>query len=285
MATIDYAKKYSGEVVEKFTEGAKSNGVLSNEYDFSGVKSVLVYNVGQVTLQDYNRKSATDRFGTADQLDARTEEMTLSQEKSFNAVIDKLDLDDSQRALEAGKVLNRTLKDVVIPHLDTYRFGKIATAGATKEEVAITKENAYEQLTIGNEKLDDLEIPAEGRTAYVTPKMYRLLKNSKDVILDVDVSAEQRAQGVLGLIDGLQIVKVPTTRFPENCNFMIVGRDAVVAPVKLAVYRALTEVPGMLGTKLEGLIYHDCFILEERKKAIYVCNEPASLPSSARAKK
>ena len=63
MATIDYAKKYSGQVVEKFTEGAKSNGVLSNEFDFSGVKSVLVYNVGQVTLQNYNRKAEGDRFG------------------------------------------------------------------------------------------------------------------------------------------------------------------------------------------------------------------------------
>ncbi len=281
MATIDYAKKYSGQVVEKFTEGAKSNGVLSNEFDFSGVKSVLVYNVGQVTLQDYNRKAEGDRFGTPDQLDARTEEMTLTQEKSFTAVIDRMDLDDSQRALEAGKVLSRTIKDVVVPHLDKYRFAKMAENAETTEEVAITKANAYEQLTILNEKLDDLEIPAEGRTAYVTPKMYRLLKNSADVILDTDISQEQRAQGVLGMIDGLQIVKVPSTRMPERVNAIVVGRDAVVAPVKLAVYRALTEVPGLLGTKLEGLIYHDCFILEERKKAIAVCSEP----SMSKAKK
>ena len=280
MATIDYAKKYSGQVVEKFTEGAKSNGVLSNEFDFSGVKSVLVYNVGQVTLQDYNRKASGDRFGTPDQLDARTEEMTLTQEKSFTAVIDRLDLDDSQRALEAGKVLARTIKDVVVPHLDTYRFAKMAENAKTKEEVALTKDNAYEQLTILNEKLDDLEIPAEGRTAYVTPKAYRLLKNSKDVILDTDISVEQRAQGVLGMIDGLQINKVPSTRMPENVHMIVVGKDAVVAPVKLAVYRALTEVPGVLGTKLEGLIYHDCFVLEERKKAIAVIKEP----SSSRAK-
>lgn len=281
MATIDYAKKYSGQVVEKFTEGAKSNGVLSNEFDFSGVKSVLVYNVGQVTLQDYNRKAEGDRFGTPDQLDARTEEMTLTQEKSFTAVIDRMDLDDSQRALEAGKVLSRTIKDVVVPHLDKYRFAKMAEKAKTKEEIAITKANAYEQLTILNEKLDDLEIPAEGRTAYVTPKMYRLLKNSADVILDTDISQEQRAMGVLGMIDGLQIVKVPSTRMPERVNAIVVGRDAVVAPVKLAVYRALTEVPGLLGTKLEGLIYHDCFILEERKKAIAVCSEP----SMSKAKK
>lgn len=281
MATIDYAKKYSGQVVEKFTEGAKSNGVLSNEFDFSGVKSVLVYNVGQVTLQDYNRKAEGDRFGTPDQLDARTEEMTLTQEKSFTAVIDRMDLDDSQRALEAGKVLSRTIKDVVVPHLDKYRFAKMAEKAKTKEEVTITKDNAYEELTILNEKLDDLEIPAEGRTAYVTPKMYRLLKNSADVILDTDISQEQRAMGVLGMIDGLQIVKVPSTRMPERVNAIVVGRDAVVAPVKLAVYRALTEVPGLLGTKLEGLIYHDCFILEERKKAIAVCSEP----SMSKAKK
>lgn len=284
MATIDYAKRYSGQVVEKFTEGAKSNGVLSNEFDFSGVKSVLVYNLGQVTLQNYNRTATGDRFGTPDQLDARTEELTMTQEKSFTAVIDKLDMDETMMALEAGKVLNRTIKDVIVPHLDTYRFNKMVEVAKTKEDVAITKDNAYEQLTIGNEKLDELEIPAEGRTAYVTPKMYRFLKNSKDVILDVDISQEQRAQGVLGLIDGLQIVKVPSTRFPANVNFIISGREAVVAPVKLAVYRALTEVPGLLGTKLEGLVYHDCFILEERKKALYVCSEPVLMSAKAKAK-
>lgn len=284
MATIDYAKRYSGQVVEKFTEGAKSNGVLSNEFDFSGVKSVLVYNLGQVTLQNYNRTATGDRFGTPDQLDARTEELTMTQEKSFTAVIDKLDMDETMMALEAGKVLNRTIKDVIVPHLDTYRFNKMVEVAKTKEDVAITKDNAYEQLTIGNEKLDELEIPAEGRTAYVTPKMYRFLKNSKDVILDVDISQEQRAQGVLGLIDGLQIVKVPSSRFPANVNFIISGREAVVAPVKLAVYRALTEVPGLLGTKLEGLVYHDCFVLEERKKALYVCSEPVLMSAKAKAK-
>lgn len=284
MAVIDYAKRYSGQVVEKFTEGAKSNGVLSNEFDFSGVKSVLVYNLGQVTLQNYNRTATGDRFGTPDQLDARTEELTMTQEKSFTAVIDKLDMDETMMALEAGKVLNRTIKDVIVPHLDTYRFNKMVEVAKTKEDVAITKDNAYEQLTIGNEKLDELEIPAEGRTAYVTPKMYRFLKNSKDVILDVDISQEQRAQGVLGLIDGLQIVKVPSSRFPANVNFIISGREAVVAPVKLAVYRALTEVPGLLGTKLEGLVYHDCFVLEERKKALYVCSEPVLMSAKAKAK-
>ena len=35
MATIDYAKQYSGVIDEKFKEGAKTDSLINKEFDFA----------------------------------------------------------------------------------------------------------------------------------------------------------------------------------------------------------------------------------------------------------
>ena len=40
MATIDYAKQYSGVIDEKFKEGAKTDSLVNKEFDFVGAKTV-----------------------------------------------------------------------------------------------------------------------------------------------------------------------------------------------------------------------------------------------------
>ena len=279
MATIDYAKKYASQVSEKFVEGTKTAGLVNNKYDFTGVKTVKVYNVSTAPLNDYKR-TGTNRFGTPAELDATTEELTMSQAKSFTFVIDALDKDETGLALEAGTALARQIREVVVPELDKYRFAKmVEKAGHTKEET-LTAENIYEVITEGTELLDDAEVPQVGRQLVVSPKAYKLMKLSNDIILDTDLSDEQRAKGVIALIDGLEVNKVPSSRLPENVDMLISHQNATCAPVKLAVYRVLTEVPGINGALAEGLIYHDAFVLENNKKQIFAVNAP-----SGRAKK
>lgn len=273
MATIDYAKKYASQVSEKFVEGTKTAGLINNKYDFTGVKTVKVYNVSTAPLNDYQR-TGTNRFGTPAELDASTEELTMSQAKSFTFVIDALDKDETGLALEAGTALARQIREVVVPELDTYRFGKmVENAGHTKD-VTLTAENIYEVITEATEALDDAEVPTIGRQLVVSPKAYKLMKLSKDIILDTDLSDEQRAKGVIAMIDGLDVNKVPSSRLPEGCDLLISHQNATCAPVKLAVYRVLTEVAGINGALAEGLIYHDAFVLENNKKQIFAVKAP-----------
>lgn len=280
MATIDYAKKYSNEVSERFVEGTKTAGLVNNKYDFTGVKTVKVYNVSTAPLNDYKRTGA-NRFGTPAELDATTEEMTMSQEKSFTFVIDALDKDETGLALEAGTALARQIREVIVPELDRYRFAKMVEKAGNEKEIALTAENIYEVITEATEVLDDAEVPTVGRQLVVSPKAYKLMKLSKDIILDTDLSDEQRAKGVIAMIDGLDVNKVPASRLPENVDMLISHQNATCAPVKLAVYRVHTEVPGINGALAEGLVYHDAFVLKNNKKQIFT----VKAPSSSRVKK
>lgn len=273
MATIDYAKKYASQVSERFVEGTKTAGLVNNKYDFTGVKTVKVYNVSTAPLNNYQR-TGTNRFGTPAELNATTEEMTMSQEKSFTFVIDAMDKDETGLALEAGTALARQIREVVVPELDKYRFAKMVEKAGNTKDVTLTAENIYEIITEATEVLDDAEVPQVGRQLVVSPKAYKLMKLSKDIILDTDLSDEQRKKGVIALIDGLEVNKVPSSRLPENVDMLISHQNATCAPVKLAVYRVLTEVPGIHGALAEGLIYHDAFVLDNNKKQIFAVKTP-----------
>lgn len=275
MATIDYAKKYANEVSERFVEGTKTAGLVNNKYDFTGVKTVKVYNVSTAPLNDYKR-TGVNRFGTPAELDATTEEMTMTQEKSFTFVIDALDKDETGMALEAGTALARQIREVIVPELDRYRFSKMVENAGHKKEIELTAENIYEVITEATEIMDDAEVPVVGRQLVVSPKAYKLMKLSKDIILDTELSDEQRAKGVIAMVDGLDVNKVPSSRLPEGVDMLISHQNATCAPVKLAVYRVMTEVAGIHGALAEGLVYHDAFVLENNKKQIFAVNAPVS---------
>lgn len=267
---IDYAVKYGGQVIEKFKVESKSEAVVNNEFDFVGAKTVAVYNVPTVVMTDYTR-SGLARFGTPTELDAPKEEMTMTKDRAFTFTIDKMNNDETAGALEAGKALARQLREVVIPEVDTYRFAKMATLAGTKATTvaSIDKTNVYNLILQGQAALDGLEVPSEGRKIIVTPSIRVALMESNYFVAS-DVTQEQRARGVVGMVDGMEVIQVPAGRLPLKFGFMITHPIACTSPVKLAEYRIHEDVPGISGKLVEGRVYYDAFVLTSRTKAIYI---------------
>lgn len=71
------------------------------------------------------------------------------------------------------------------------------------------------------------------------------------------------------ILDGLNVVKIASNRLPEKFGFMIAHPVATVAPVKLAEYKIHLDPPFLSGSLVEGRIYYDAFVLENKAKAIY----------------
>lgn len=268
MPTIDYAIKYNGAVIEKFKVESKSERVVNNEFDFVGAKTVAVYNVPTVAMVDYTR-SGLSRYGTPAELSAAKEEMTMSKDRAFTFTIDKMNEDETAGALEAGKALARQLKEVVIPEVDSYRFATMATKAGTKATpAAIDKDTVYGQILAATEALDEKEIPQEGRQLIVSPAIRKFLLDS-GYLLASDISQEMRNRGVVGVVDGMEVIQVPSNRLPVKFGFMVAHPIACTAPVKLATYKIHDNVPGIDGKLVEGRVYYDAFVLTERAKAIY----------------
>jgi hypothetical protein len=63
---------------------------------------------------------------------------------------------------------------------------------------------------------------------------------------------------------------VPKSYFPENVEFIITNQAATTSPVKLSEYKIHDNPPGINGWLVEGRVYYDAFVLENKKSAIYV---------------
>lgn len=273
--TINLVTAFRPLVDEKFTTESKKALLTNNDYDWTGAHSIKVYKVSTSDMNDYDRAGANtaknwSRFGPVAGLDATTEEMTLKKDRSFTFAIDKLDEDETAGQLQAASALARQLREKVIPEIDTYVYGVMCNgAGNKPAATALTAENICGEIFKANTALDNSEVPETGRIIVVTPDIYLLMKQSKDLFLETDVAENMRLHGVIAQLDGAQIIKVPANRLPSDFGFMIAHPVATVAPTKLEDYRIHQDPPGISGDLVEGRVCYDAFVLENKAKAIY----------------
>ena len=273
--TIDLVTKFAPYVDEQFKNESKLSMLTNQDFDWTGAHTIKVYKIGTSQMNDYDRAgedTATNwsRFGPVAGLDATTEEMTLTKDRSFTFAIDKLDTDETAQQLAGATALSRQDREVVIPEVDSYVYGVMATKAGTKAAaVALTAENIYTEILKASETLDDAEVPETERVLLVTPAVYALMKQCPEIALDTDVGQQMRVKGVIANLDGASVVKVPKVRLPENFGFMLAHPSATVAPVKLEDYRVHQDPPGLSGALVEGRICYDAFVLDNKTKAIY----------------
>lgn len=270
---VNYAEKYSAKIDERFKIGAVTTPAVNNDYDFIGVKTVNVYSIPTATMNDYTR-TGSNRYGTPEELQNTVQEMTLSKDRSFTFTIDRGNYDDTMMANSAGLALQRQIDEVIIPEIDIYRIKAMADNAGKSAEAEVTAANAYEafldaQVTLTNEK-----VPTEGRVAFVGAEYYKLIKLDDNFVKKGDMSQNIALKGVIGEIDGVPLILVPDSYLPENVKFVVTHNSATVAPVKLSEYKTHENPPGINGWLVEGRVYYDAFVLNNKKKAVYVHKAP-----------
>ena len=268
-------------VDEKFTTASKKSLLTNTDYDWTGAHSIKVYKISTSAMNDYGRTGPAQgnwsRYGAVASLDAVTEELTLKKDRSFTFAIDKLDTDETAQQLQAASALERQLREVVIPEVDSYTYGIMcANAGTVPTAKALTATNIYVEILAGSEALDNAEAPETGRVLVVTPATYALMKKCKDITMETDVGNDLRLKGVIAMLDGMTVQKIPANRLPAGFGFMIAHPCATVAPVKLEDYTIHENPPGISGALVEGRICYDAFTLDNKVKAIYYQAQPSA---------
>ncbi len=265
------AAKYAKQVDERFNRESQAMLALNDDYDFVGVKTVNVYSLPTVAMVDYTR-SGSNRYGTPDDLARNVQTLTLSRDRAFTFIIDKGDKAQSQMVSDAGKALNRQLKEVWAPEFDAYVFRRLAAAATERGNYSteeVTKENAYSLFLNAMEELGNKNVPDKGRVAFCSYKFTNLLKQDPAFVKTGDSAQDMLAKGVIGEVDGCKIVRVPSSKLPSGCAFLITHKMAATAPRQLEEYKTHDNPPGISGWLVEGRVIYDCFVLREKADAIY----------------
>ena len=271
---IELATKYLPYVDEQFSTESKLSMLTNQDFKWDGAHTVKVYKITTADMNDYGRSGPAEgnwsRYGTVESLDTTTESMTLKKDRSFTFAIDALDENETVNQLAAASALARQNREVTIPEVDSYVYGVMtANAGTKPTAKTLTAADIYDDILAASEALDNAQVPEDGRVLVVAPAVYTLMKQSSDIIMETDIGAEMRVKGVIGILDGLNVVKVPASRQPEKFGFMVAHPVATVAPVKLESYKVHADPPGISGALVEGRIVYDAFVLDNKAKAIY----------------
>lgn len=252
---MNLASTYAKQVDERFHKESQAMMALNNDYKFVGFKTVHVYSIPTVPMVDYQR-SGLNRYGTPNDLTRNVQSMTVNNDKSFSFIIDKGDKIQSNMVSDAGKALARQIREVVVPMYDTYVFATLAGEATKRGNFSteeITKDNAYKVFLDAEEALGNHNVPDKGRVAFCSYKFANLLKQDSAFMKYSNLSQEMVIKGVLGECDGVKVVKVPSSRLPAGCAFIMTHPCAATAPKQLEEYKTHDNPPGVSGWLVKSL--------------------------------
>lgn len=270
MPSINLASKYSSQLDQVFTAGSYTDRYVNRKYNFDGVKTVNVYTVTTVAPSDYNRNYTGDRFGGNNELEDIVTSYQLNNDKSFKLVIDRGNYEQGALAKKAGEVMRAEMEEQVIPMIDANRLSKAAIgAAAASQYYAPTANDGYGDVLKMSAALDEAKAPIAGRVLWVTPTFYNAIK--KQITTNVEASGYNDkliGRGFVGELDGVPVVKVPTSYFPANTSAIMIHRDALLGAKQIMNTRVITDSELVDGTILLGRFIFDSFVLNGKRKAV-----------------
>jgi hypothetical protein len=269
---INLATKYSKLLDERFTHESITDAHAGKKYDFDGVRSIKIYSVDPVTLNDYNRTASSNRFGTPAELGDAVQTLEMQVDKAFTFTIDRGNAADQLNIKQCNQQLKTNWDEVVTPFIDQYRIKKWmngAGLGAASSN-ALAKNTVIEAIMTAGAALSNKLVPKRNRTLFIKESVYIAVKLASELVGIDTLGAKSVARGVVGYIDGMPVVPVPDSYFPEGINFFIKYKDSTVDPMKLKTLRAHINPPGIDGHLGECRFYMDAFVLDNKINGIYV---------------
>jgi hypothetical protein len=270
---VNYATKYESKIAKAFTLGSLTEAGINKDFNWAGVSAINVFGITTQSLNTYNKSATSNRYGTPAELQNVVQTMTLANDKSFSISIDRYTLESSNGAITAGTVLKMEIDEQVTPTIDAYRLDKMQDAAIGNghvEVAAVNSGNAYSLFLKGQEALSNDKVPVGGRVAFVSYAFYSFLKLDSTFMLASEVAMKDRINGMVGMVDGVKIVPVPSSYLPSNVSYILVHPSATVAAEKLTEYIVRDNVQGFSGVVIEGRIIYDAFVIDQKVNGIYV---------------
>ena len=196
-----------------------------------------------------------------------------------------------------GTLAGEFMRTKVVPETDAVRFATYSKNAADAMKTAESIETATAAISAidtGTEKLDNAEVPYEGRILFVNPGMYRLIKNG---ITRMVMNDERNINYNVEFYNDMRVITVPSGRFNtavtlaeptahdgaggytatgSTINFMIVHPTAVMQAVKLANPRIFSPdvVQEAQAWMYDFRQYHGAWVKHQKTNGIYV-NAPS----------
>lgn len=221
-------------------------GEISNVGD-----TVRIRSISRPTISSYSKGGTL----TYEQLTDTERALLIDQAKSFSFVVD--DIDKAQQpggAMEtATDEAAYALRDQADQYLAALYTGAQA-ANAIGTVSVTTAALAYTQLRRLSVKLDEANVPNEGRYVVVPPWYYGLLLES-DLFLRADASSTPGLRnGVVGTVLGMDVLKSNNAPFVTGDDYAVIaGHPSAISFAEQIVEMETLRLQTTFGTGVRGL--------------------------------
>lgn len=269
-------------------DGANLNAVfkaaaLTNDLDTNGVSFVSRKTVKLPKISFSGSTMGTITRGsslTQMEVTLDYEAYTLSQDKGNKIKVDIMDIEEG--GVNIIQYANRYVRDIVVPEVDKYRLGVLVSgvSSSTSSAAAVTASNSFDVLSDAEDTMVDNEAPFAGSVVYCKKSYYGYLKKSTDFTRFITTDTWTGAiKNQVKMFDEAKVQPIPAARWPyANVNFIVANPLAVIAIVKHNESKFWERVPGERSSQIDYDMYHDCFVISEKSKGIYVQWEKPDAP-------
>ena len=278
---------YKAESKTAILDTAQDRVRWSDEYH-----TFYLFETDMVGLADYSRNGG---FVRGD-VNASWRGYEPQWDRGRQFVVDRIDNAESM-GMAFGTLAGEFMRTKVVPETDAVRFAQYAKAASNsmkKAESISTGDGAVAAIDLATEKLDDAEVPYEGRILFLNPTMYRYLKAG---ITRYTMNGENGIDYNVEMYNDMRVITVPSGRFntvitlgqPDahdgaggytaagsTINFMVVHPSAVMQAVKLANPRIFSpeQFQQAQAWAYDFRQYHGAWVKHQKANGIYV-NAPS----------
>ncbi|HGI1340533.1 TPA: hypothetical protein ACJP9Y_000976 [Streptococcus pyogenes] len=289
--SINYVTKREKQFDQKLMQGALTSILETPKVNWLGAKS---FEIPTVSVSGYKAHTRSKGYN-AGTVSNDKKVYTLNFDRDIEFFVDSADVDETNEELSAANVTGTFITEHATPELDAYRFSKLATTAITatkfKSEDDYSETNVYSRLK--SAILPIRKYGAANIVIYVSSEIMDFLERSKDFTRSIATTSPQGIDTRVTSLDGVQIIEVwDDARFKtqfeftdgfvkasggKDINFLIVAKPAVIAKAKFnSIYLFApgqhTEGDGYL---YQNRMYHDLFVLENKKDGVYVSHKSA----------
>ncbi|MCL2353225.1 MAG: capsid protein [Defluviitaleaceae bacterium] len=286
--TINYATLFKNELFQKYSKELLTAGLNTEGVSFFGGNTIKLPFLRLKGYKNHSRDGGFNRQAVENENITRV----LSHDRNVEFFVDVQDVDETNQVLAAANITNVFETEHAIPETDAYRISKIyqeyERLGGEVDSTILTRENILEVFDDFMQKMDEEEVPQDGRILYVTPAVNKLLSQSEEFMRVMNItSTDGEIKRNVRMLDEVQVVVVPVSRMRSsydfsdgfspadgaaNINMMLVHPSSVVAVNKHNYIKLWTPGSHTVG---DGYLYQnrqygDLFVLDNRVGGIAI---------------
>ena len=259
-----------------FEEKAVFANIVNKEYE-GQIKEqgdqININQYGSVTIGDYDPVAG---MGDPEMTTSTQVKLLVDKSKFFNFEVGKIEEAQANVSLIEGNTKSAAAKLVLAADTDIAAVVKDAAikVGTSVTPIQLTKENIYEELVKLSVKLDEANVPADGRFVVLTPAARGLLALDPRFTRNDNVVAGGSV--AIGSVAGFE-VSVSNQVLKTGTKYSIMaGSDQAVAFVGQIAEMRESQMEKKFSTKVDGLYVYGVKVIRPEALCEWIVEFPAA---------